>query len=102
MGKTELMAFVFIGRDVNLKRQGLYFQDAPSYFGVLPFEAEGFTPDPEDGEMPDGCLLEGDGVRYEWQRERKPSDVFSLDGALDSLRGVRCDGRMGRDSARLP
>ena len=45
----ELMALVFIGRDVNPKRPGFYFQDAPSYFGGVPFEADGFTPDPDDG-----------------------------------------------------
>lgn len=83
----ELSAMVFLGKDLNPRLPGLYFQDAASYFGGERFDPEASVPPDTQPDDADGYTWVGEDVLFEWQRDRKYSGVFEFDGALDSLLG---------------
>lgn len=84
MAVPEVSAWVFIGRDLHSQLPGLYFQDAVSFLNGARRGADDYVPTFEDEELPDGCGW-GEDIQYEWQKERKYSDVFEFEGALESL-----------------
>src|SRR5689334_11247322 len=84
MAIPEMSAWVFIGRDVDWRLPGLYFQDALSFLSGARRGNDEYVPTFAENELPDGCGW-GEEVQYEWQKERKYSGVFEFEAALESL-----------------
>jgi hypothetical protein len=89
MAVPQMDAFVYLGRDLSKRLPGLYFQDAPSHIAGERIDVEAWASTSGDlDEDADGRRWErGDDVVLEWQREKKYSDVYEFEGALNSLLG---------------
>lgn len=94
----QLVAWIFLGRDLRPDGPGLYFQDADSYFSGVRFIVEDL---PSITPSSDASIVgwERDGASIEWEPAREFAGVQDYEQALDSL--MRCsltrrtwDGRL--------
>ena len=98
----QMYPVVFIGRDLDARLPGLYFQDAESWLDGTRATLEHYAVLADHGssdteQLPDGQSLEGDDFHLEWEKPRKYSGVHEFEGALNgllgcSLRRKRWDG----------
>jgi hypothetical protein len=94
----EMSTVVFLGRDLDARLHGLYFQDTESYAAGERATDEMWASILEEDLLDaDGYSWVGDDMQFDWEPGRERSSVCEFERALDqllacSLRRQRWDG----------